>query len=73
MNDKEADRMKGFGKKKADIGELLKEVSDYRDFMEEDEDIELSEEELDFVAAARAVPDYQEFLRQVERRTKNKL
>lgn len=65
--------MKGFGKKKTDLGELLKKVSDYRDFMGENEDIELSEEELDFVSAARAVPDYQEFLRQIERGTKDKL
>ena len=64
--------MKGFGKKRAGIEELLKNVSDYRDFMGEEEDMELSGEELDFAAAARNAPDYQEFLRQIERRTKDK-
>lgn len=56
--------------KKMNMERLLQEVADYREFSGENQDMELSEEELDLVSAARSVPDYQDFLRQMEKRSK---
>lgn len=54
-----------------DIERLLYMVADCSELTEDDAD-ELSEDTLELVSAAAAVPDYQKFLRRMELLKKNK-
>ena len=54
-------------KEKQEVEELVQKVADYIEFMELAEE-ELSEEDLDLVAAAAAIPSYEQFLRNMKKK-----
>ncbi|MDE7312106.1 MAG: hypothetical protein K2N87_10905 [Eubacterium sp.] len=58
--------MRDLKEKTLNLEELLFEIGDYLEFSGENQNMELSEYDLELVSAARAVPDYREFLKKVQ-------
>lgn len=60
-------RLDEIKKEKQDVEELVQKIADYMDFMEPVEE-ELSEEDLDLVAAAGGKTTYEQFLKRMKKK-----
>ena len=60
-------RLDEIRKEKQEIAELVQKVADYVEFMEPVAE-ELSEEDLDLVAAARGMTTYEQFLQRMKKK-----